>query len=167
MSRADLAALRVERLGPGDATWLDEFLARDAIWAPQADSSARAADRYRAGSLMLHREDVIILRADRHTVLIARALWSRVFELHVNVDPEARGRPAIRATRACFAWLFANTSCERMFGLPGTHRPEVKRFALACGMKDEGMLPRSLEVGDRMIDRHILAIDREAFDDTR
>ena len=84
------------------------------------------------------------------------------WEVHTALLPQARGGKADEAAQALIAWVFGNTSCQKLI----THVPAYNRRALAfakrAGLVEEGRVTRSFLRRGSLIDQYLLGICKES-----
>lgn len=80
------------------------------------------------------------------------------WEIHTCILPAWRGALAVEATKTALAWMFANGGARKiMTHVPADNRLAY-RFALRCGLTDEGVNRASFLKGGVLLDQHILGL---------
>lgn len=64
-------------------------------------------------------------------------------QVHVNFAEDVEDK--VECARACAVWIFENTQFRSISSLTPDYRKEARLFAMACGMKKAGVLPRAMQ----------------------
>lgn len=83
-----------------------------------------------------------------------------MFEIHTCLLPSAWGERALEAGRAVLRWVFDNTPCEKLITFVPKYNRLAKKFALACGLVEEGVVSSSYKKNGRLLDQHLLGIEK-------
>jgi hypothetical protein len=91
-------------------------------------------------SAFLSSDAVYVLMPNDGSVFIFVPYNEFIFNVHLGVLPEWRGKQAVKACRDAFAWMFANTPCTKIIGFEDTRRRDAIRFITLLGVDREGLL---------------------------
>jgi hypothetical protein len=159
MAEAQREPIRIERLL--DASLITETIRHPRIYPHVKDDSCPPAESFAAvltpqcvyvgayrgeqylGLFMLH----------QHTCV----LW----EVHTCLLPDAWGFTSLDCTRACAAWAWANTTCQRLITAVPDGNELARRLALRSGMTEYGHNPRSLLRGGELVGQSLLGMNRD------
>jgi RimJ/RimL family protein N-acetyltransferase len=78
---------------------------------------------------------------------------------HIAILPRHRGK-GTAAMQLAIEWMFANTLCEKLVAYPPVFNTKMIRVFTKCGLKREGMSPRSFRWRDEIHDRLLMGIEK-------
>lgn len=113
-----------------------------AVLAPQFVYVGAYRGEHYLGLFMLHQHSTV--------------LW----EVHTCLLPEAWGSTSLECTGACAAWVWANTTCQRLITAVPDGNELARRLALRSGMTEYGHNPRSFLRNGELVGQHLLGMDR-------
>jgi hypothetical protein len=67
-----------------------------------------------------------------------------VYQAHVFVQPDIRGKEAIILAKQILRWMYENTDCKRMVGLTPEYHRRALVFARLVGFKPTGLSEESI-----------------------
>lgn len=78
---------------------------------------------------------------------------------HIAILPEHRGR-GTEAMAAAISWMFDNTPCEKIVAYPPSYNRPMIRVFEKCGLRMEGMSPKSFRWKGVMHDRLLMGKEK-------
>jgi hypothetical protein len=81
-------------------------------------------------------------------------------EVHTMLMPEFRGRRAINAGKAALAWIWANTSFDRVTSYAYSNAPHVLLYAKLVGLRPVGVIDEGVTIHGRRVQTTRLEIRR-------
>jgi hypothetical protein len=133
----------------------------DDTWSMLSDDYSKDTPREQAATNMLAAS--VVLAPNEHTAFILLPRSETIVDLHLVIGPEGRGKKAIKAAREAMAYIFENSTFEKITAMaPADNRP-LGVYARACGFRREGTLSKSLRRGGQLIDQHIYSFEKERF----
>lgn len=85
-----------------------------------------------------------------------------LYEMHVALLPEGRGKPGFDAGAGVVAWIFQGTPCRRIVGaIPAFNRPAFA-YALRIGMQTYGVNEKAFMKNGALVDLVLVGISRAA-----
>ena len=82
---------------------------------------------------------------------------STTLETHVQVLPDYR-KKSLEYGEAMLEWIWSNTPAEKLIGL--VHDRKTLSWTLKLGFKIEGISPKSIQQGGKLIDQTYIGISR-------
>lgn len=147
------------RLSVNGIDFVNRILTDDSIYPFIADDYSPAKEEFTALPF-LENESVYVLSPNEYSVFVIHPHNSIMYEIHVNILPEGRGRHAIEATGKAFEYIFTETKCEKLICIIPVICENVYSFALKMGMEPEGILKESFLKNGKLIDQHIMGIGK-------
>jgi RimJ/RimL family protein N-acetyltransferase len=84
-------------------------------------------------------------------------------KIHPMVPKDVRGKRAYKSAKEVLRWIFANTNYEKITcEIPVIYR-NVKLFAMACGMKEEGLNRKSYRKNGEVVDQWHLGVLKQEY----
>jgi len=89
---------------------------------------------------LLSHPGIFVLMPNEGSVFAFVPYNEHLFNVHLGILPEYRGKVAIAACKDAFAWMFANTDCIKIIGLESVKHRAAIRFITSLGVDREGTL---------------------------
>ena len=86
-----------------------------------------------------------------------------MFELHTMIKKEARGKNALIAARKATAYLFKNSSCEKIITMVPEFNKPAMIFARRFGFLIEGVCKQSFRRDGKLTDQVMFGLEKERF----
>lgn len=105
----------------------------------------------------------MLIRDDQDEVAGAFLVFARgaiCFEMHTMILPTFWGERASRAAQALLAWAFNKTHCQKMVTSVPAYNRAALRFAIANGMRQEGINRASFLRHGHLVDQITLGITK-------
>jgi len=141
-----------------DIPHINFILSQDEVFQYCIDDNFPMEHKWRMGRLLLDNPNTYISLPNPHCVFIAvpSAINSIVYEVHVAVSPEGRGKEAVKAARESIIEFFNDISnVHKLIGFTPIHLRSAIVFARMVGFKKEGICKKSFlkdgELHDQMI----------------
>lgn len=96
-------------------------------------------------------------------VFMVHARGAACYEMHTCLLPRLHGEQAARAAQLLAAWSFHETPCRKLITAVPAYNRRARRFALAGGMREEGINRASYLRNGQMIDQIMLGITKEEW----
>jgi len=103
------------------------------------------------GNIVLKGQDMAVFFQPRNYIS---------YEMHIGVIADAR-RSAFGFAVQAVQWLMENTPCRKVVSMMPAYRREAVLFAKICGMKQEGISPKSFLKGGELQDCILLGATKE------
>lgn len=136
-------------------------LENDEVWSGICDDFTINTPRALAAANLL--QSSLVLAPNEYCVWILMPRSSIMFELHTCVLPEGRGKGAIKAGQEMMAWVFANTTAQKLISFVPAWNRKALAFALRSGWKKEGCLEKSFQFNGELHDQTVVGITKEVF----
>jgi RimJ/RimL family protein N-acetyltransferase len=93
------------------------------------------------GAYYIKCPQVVVLSPDKNTVFICIPRSGTIWEVHMAILPESRGKKGIELGRKASAWMFENVpNCLNITAyIPEFNKP-VQVYARLCGFEKVGIL---------------------------
>lgn len=138
------------------------FLGHPAIYPSMADDYAQAEMVPQAAQALVT-SGVWALQPSETSLFMLFPRTVTMWEVHVMVMPEGRGRQAIEDGRNGLAWLFENTPCEKVIAYIPEFNPQALLLAKRVGFVVEGTITKSFRKDGVLHDMKIVGITKEAL----
>lgn len=86
---------------------------------------------------------------------------SVMYEVHTCLLPNAWGGRSVDAAKACAAWMFENTPCQRIVTYVPVDNVLALRLARNSGMQQIGINHDSIMRGGKLVSQHMLGLSKE------
>ncbi|MGI4846166.1 MAG: GNAT family N-acetyltransferase [Janthinobacterium lividum] len=96
-------------------------------------------------------------------VFLVHARGEVCFEMHTCLLPRSWGVPAARAAQLLAGWAFNETPCRKLVTSVPAYNRRALRFALAGGMRQEGINRASYLRNNELIDQVTLGITKQEW----
>ena len=115
------------------------------------------------GTFFLMNPAVWLVHPSEHVLLVTIPRSNTVHEVHTMIEPEGRGRQAIKDVRRAAKWYFENEGkCEKIITYVPFYNKQAYIFAKLVGMKDEGVCTKSIRKNGELVDQWVLGLEKEA-----
>lgn len=94
---------------------------------------------------------------------LLHATGSICYEMHTMILPQFHGEPARAAAQALLHWVFTELDCWKLVTRVPVYNRAARRFALANGMREEGVNRASYLKDGQLIDQILLGITKEEW----
>lgn len=116
------------------------------------------------GSFLLMQKNLWLLHPAEHVLFMLAPLTMTLYEVHTMIEPEGRGRQAVKDTRKAAVWFFnMNPTCEKVITYVPFFNKQARVFARLVGMKDEGVCTKSFKKDGVLHDQWVLGLEKEAL----
>jgi len=116
------------------------------------------------GTFFLMQPIVWLVHPSEHVLLMTVPRTRTLHEVHTMIEPEGRGKQAIKDVRAAAKWYFENEGrCEKIITYVPFHNKQAYSFARIVGMKDEGICTKSFKKNGVLIDQWVLGLEKESI----
>jgi len=116
--------------------------------------------KYKMARLLLENPAVYCLMPNQYTLFIFFQLNYVLYEGHMQVLKNGRGREAVKAGKDSLKWMFKNTPCEKIIGFTPDYCKEAVMLAIKAGMKREGILTKSWKKDGILYDQIITGVNK-------
>ncbi|WP_440966157.1 GNAT family N-acetyltransferase [Massilia sp. GER05] len=96
-------------------------------------------------------------------LFLVHARGAVCFEMHTMILPAFWGAPATAAARALLAWAFTELGCQKLVTSVPEYNRAALRFAIANGMRREGVNRASFLRRGQLIDQITLGITKKEW----
>lgn len=96
-------------------------------------------------------------------LFLVHARGAVCYEMHTMILPAFWGAQASAAARALLAWVFTKTDCQKLVTNVPSYNRAALRFALAHGMRQEGVNRASYLKAGQLIDQITLGITKKEW----
>jgi RimJ/RimL family protein N-acetyltransferase len=96
-------------------------------------------------------------------LFLVHARGAVCYEMHTMILPTFYGAPAREAAQALLDWAFTDLDCHKLVTSVPDYNRAALRFALANGMRHEGVNRASFLHRGRLIDQIILGITKKEW----
>lgn len=103
------------------------------------------------------------LQPAEHVLFMFTMRTHTLFDVHTMILPEGRGKQAVRAARDAAAWMFDNTTCEKLETCIPVFNKAARIFARVAGMQYEGTSRRSFKKDHELHDQWVFGLTKEEF----
>ncbi len=97
-------------------------------------------------------------------LFLVHARGAVCYEMHTMILPDFRGAPACAAAQALLTWAFTELDCQKMVTSVPEYNRAALRFALANGMRHEGVNRASFLRRGALIDQITLGITKKEWE---
>ena len=116
------------------------------------------------GTFFLTQPTIWLVHPSEHVLLMTVPRTMVVHEVHTMIEPEGRGKQAVKDVQAAAKWYFENEGrCEKIITYVPFHNKPAYSFAKIVGMKDEGVCTKSFKKNGVLLDQWVLGLEKEAF----
>jgi len=116
------------------------------------------------GTFFLQQDSIWLLYPSEHVMVMLVPRTFTVYECHTMIEPKGRGKQAVKDIQSAGDWFFNHhTSCEKVITYVPFFNKKAKIFALAVGMKLEGVCTQSFKKDGKLIDQWVLGLEKEKF----
>ena len=88
---------------------------------------------------------------------------SIVYDTHISVIDNYRGKQTIKDTIESIKWMFDNTKCRKLIGFIPEFNKKAIAFAKNVGYSEEGISKRSFIKNRKLFNRIILSLEKGEF----
>ena len=116
------------------------------------------------GSFLLMQNNIWMLHPAEHVLFMLVPRTLTIYETHTMIEPEGRGRQAVKDTLKAAKWFFDNNpTCEKVITYVPFFNKQARLFARLVGMKDEGVCTKSFKKDGELIDQWVLGLEKGAI----
>jgi len=147
-----------------DADLLSEIISHPAIYPMIASDHAGPAAEFSIRRAVFDRCNYFLLIFDDGELcggMLFDVQNSVMADVHVFLLPEARGKKAIKYTRACFTWMTDNTRIQKFIAHISVLNKPSYVFAKWVGFKLHGINTKSFLKGGQLVDQYFLGLEKE------
>lgn len=146
-----------------DIPHINFILSQDEVFQYCIDDNFPMEHKWRMGRLLLDNPNTYISLPNPHCVFIAipSSNNSVIYEVHVAVSPEGRGKDAVLAARQSIDEFFHDTpNVHKLIGFTPINLKRVLAFARMVGFKKEGICKKSFLKDGELHDQVISGFSR-------
>lgn len=146
-----------------DLEFVDSVLKHDSIYPFISDDNFPPVDEFTIEPLLVN-PGVHVLTTNEYSVFLGVPVVNTiVYDYHVNILPEGRGKIAVESNIQAVDYLFHETECQKLISFIPELYPNVLKFALANGEVEEGLLHKSFLKNGKLYNIHVLGITKEQW----
>ena len=149
----------IKRCTIDDLEFVDAVLTHPAIYPHISDDYSPSIKEFTAKPL-LKRPACYVLMYKDYGLVLSQPMNGTMFDTHITMLPEHRGKDAIEASDGFAHYLFTETTCEKIMAIIPELFPNVMNFVQRIGFKAEGHLTKSIKKNGKLIDQYVFGLEK-------
>jgi len=149
----------IKRCTIDDLEFVDAVLTHPAIYPHISDDYSPSIKEFTAKPL-LEAPMCYVLAYKDYGIVLSTPINGTLFDTHITMLPEHRGKEAVEASDEFKKYLFNETTCEKIMAIIPDIFPNVMNFVERIGFELEGILTKSIKKNGKLIDQFVFGLEK-------